>query len=161
MLTRIENDQYAGQQMLSVGKILHKHLDDLELFISSRSIKVNTDIDDTVNIKMNPNLAGILFTNLLSNAIKYNIDGGDLYVTLSKGELIIANSGDPLTIPGKEVFERFRKGDSPDSIGLGLAIVKKIIDHDRFSISYNYINNLHTFTIHFQNINVPEEEIEA
>lgn len=161
LLTRIENDQYAGRQMLPLGKMLREQLDDLELFISSRSIKVHTQIDDSVNIKINPHLAGILFTNLLSNAIKYNINGGDLYVTLSKEGVIIANSGDPLTIPGKEVFERFRKGDSPDSIGLGLAIVKKIIDHVEFTINYDYTDNHHTFTIHFQKVNIPEKEIEA
>ncbi len=161
LLTRIENDQYAGQKILSIGAILRKQLDDLDLFISSRSIKVHTQIDDNVNIKMNPHLAEILFTNLLSNAIKYNITGGELFITLNKGEVIIANSGDPLTIPGKEVFERFRKGDSPDSVGLGLAIVKKIVDHDEFIINYDYINNYHTFTIQFQKINAFEDEIEA
>ena len=157
MLTRIDNDQYSGRQMLPFGQMLRKQLEDLELFISSRNIIVHTDIDDSVNINMNPHLAGILFTNLLSNAIKYNINGGDLYVTLSKKEIKIANSGDPLTIPGREVFERFKKGDSPDSIGLGLAIVKKIIDHDNFTIQYDYIGNLHTFTINFQRVDVEEE----
>lgn len=161
LLTRIENDQYAGRQLLSLGTMLRKHIEDLELFISSRSIVVHTQIDDNVTIKMNPHLAGILFTNLLSNAIKYNINGGDLFITLTEYGLTIANSGEPLTIPGHEVFERFRKGDSPDSIGLGLAIVKKIIDHDEFFIDYDYINNLHTFTIHFQKTIVPEEEVEA
>ena len=161
LLTRIENDQYAGRKMLSLGAMLRKQLDDLELFISSRSIKVHTQIDDSINIKMNPHLAEILFNNLLSNAIRYNITGGDLYVTLSAEGITIANSGDPLTIPGKEVFERFRKGDSPDSIGLGLAIVKKIIDHDQFVINYDYIDNHHTFTIHFQKTDSLEEEIEA
>ncbi len=161
LLTRIENDQYAGGQMLSFGQLLRKQLEDLELFISSREIKVHTDIDDSVVVKMNPNLAGILFTNLLSNAIKYNKNGGDLFVTLTKEKIVIANSGDPLTISGREVFERFKKGDSPDSVGLGLAIVKKIIDHDNFSINYDYVNGLHTFTIAFQKVSVDAEEIEA
>src|SRR6185436_779649 len=161
LLTRIENDQYAGGQALSFGELLRKQLEDLELFISSREIKVHTDIDDSVLIKMNPNLAGILFTNLLSNAIKYNKNGGDLFVTLTKDKIVIANSGEPLTISGREVFERFKKGDSPDSVGLGLAIVKKIIDHDNFDIQYDYINNLHTFTIHFQKEKIEIEEIEA
>jgi signal transduction histidine kinase len=161
LLTRIENDQYAGGQLLPFGELLRKQLEDLELFISSREIKVHTDIDDSVLIKMNPNLAGILFTNLLSNAIKYNINGGDLFVTLTKDKIVIANSGEPLTISGKEVFDRFKKGDSPDSVGLGLAIVKKIIDHDNFDIQYDYIGHLHTFTIHFQKVKIDVEEIEA
>jgi signal transduction histidine kinase len=151
LLTRIDNDQYAGQQQLHLGEILRKHLEDLELFISSREIKVHTNIDDNVTVRMNPHLAGILFTNLLSNSIKYNVNNGDLYVTLNKKGVIIANSGEPLTLPGKEVFDRFKKGNSPDSIGLGLAIVKKIIDQCGFTIQYDYVDNHHTFTINFQN----------
>jgi signal transduction histidine kinase len=161
MLTRIENDQYAGQQVMALGPLIYKHLEDLELFITSREIVVHTDIDNSVVIKINPNLAGILFTNLLSNAIKYNITGGDLYVTLNREGITIANSGDPLIIPEKEVFERFKKGDAPDSVGLGLAIVKKIIDHQDFTIDYHYRNNLHTFTILFEKVKVEEEEVEA
>lgn len=161
MLTRIENDQYAGQQVMTLGPLIYKHLEDLELFITSREIVVHTDIDNTVVIKINPNLAGILFTNLLSNAIKYNVTGGDLYVTLNQEGITIANSGDPLIIPEKEVFERFKKGDAPDSVGLGLAIVKKIIDHQDFTIDYHYRNNLHTFTILFEKVKVEEEEVEA
>ncbi len=161
MLTRIENDQYAGQQVMTLGPLIYKHLEDLELFITSREIVVHTDIDNTVVIKINPNLAGILFTNLLSNAIKYNVTGGDLYVTLNQEGITIANSGDPLIIPEKEVFERFKKGDAPDSVGLGLAIVKKIIDHQDFTIDYHYRNGLHTFTILFEKVKVEEEEVEA
>ena len=161
MLTRIENDQYAGQQVMTLGPLIYKHLEDLELFITSREIVVHTDIDNSVVIKINPNLAGILFTNLLSNAIKYNVTGGDLYVTLNQEGIIIANSGDPLIIPEKEVFERFKKGDAPDSVGLGLAIVKKIIDHQDFTIDYHYRNGLHTFTILFEKVKVEEEEVEA
>ena len=161
MLTRIENDQYAGQQIMALGPLIHKQLEDLELFITSREIIVHTDIDNNVIIKINPNLAGILFTNLLSNAIKYNVTGGDLYVTLNQQGIIIANSGDPLIIPEKEVFERFKKGDAPDSVGLGLAIVKKIIDHQDFTIDYHYRNSLHTFSILFEKVKVDEEEVVA
>ena len=161
LLTRIENDQYTGQQLLSFSQLLKKQLEDLELFISSRNIKVHTDIDEDVSRKINPHLAGILFTNLLSNAIKYNINGGDLFVKLTKKEIVIANSGEALTIPEEEVFDRFKKGNSPDSVGLGLAIVKKIIDHDNFTIHYKYIDNHHTFTINFEKENVEEGEIEA
>jgi signal transduction histidine kinase len=150
MLTRIENEQYPEQNALKLGPILRKHLDDLELFISSREINVVADINDSVEVKMNSHLAGILITNLLSNAIKYNINGGTLFITLKKDYLRIANSGDPLTIPGKEVFERFKKGNSPDSVGLGLAIVKKIVNQSGFAIRYDYENHIHSFEIRFR-----------
>ncbi len=156
MLTRIENDQYPEMEVLKLGPLVRKHLDDLELFISSREINVVSNIDDSVQVKMNKHLAGILLTNLLSNAIKYNVNGGTLYITLNKDKLTISNSGDPLTIPGKEVFERFKKGNSPDSVGLGLAIVKKIINHAGFTIRYEYENHLHTFDIGLRANSRPE-----
>jgi signal transduction histidine kinase len=158
LLTRIENDQYPEKEAIQLGQLIRKHLEDLELFISSKEIKVHTDIDEDVTLEMNPNLAGILLTNLLSNAIKYNINNGDLFVTLTKEKLVFANSGKPLIIHGKEIFDRFKKGDSPDSIGLGLAIVKKIINHDGLSIGYDYENELHTFTIGLPH-DVEEEEV--
>jgi signal transduction histidine kinase len=147
LLTRIDNEQYAGQQPLPLGELLRKHLRDLDLFISSRELKVHTDINDDVYVQMNPHLTEILFTNLLSNAIKYNVNGGDLYITLTGEKIVIANSGERLTIPGEQIFERFKKGDSPDSVGLGLAIVKRIIDNASCRINYEYTGKLHTFTI--------------
>ena len=158
LLTRIENDQYPEVDFLQFSPLIHKHLDDLELFITSREIKVVTDIDDNVKLKMNKHLAGILLTNLLSNAIKYNVNGGTLFITLNKSNLIIANSGEPLTIPGQEVFERFKKGNSPDSVGLGLAIVNKIIHHAGFTIKYLYENKLHTFRIGLKSESLKNED---
>lgn len=147
MLTRIDNEQYSGSQLLPMGKILRKQLDDLELFISSKNIKLHINIDDDLLVRMNPHLADILVTNLLSNAIKYNLENGDLFVTFTKEKFEIANSGHPPVLSPDEVFDRFKKGESPDSIGLGLAIVRKIIDHCGAKIKYQYINDLHTFNL--------------
>ncbi|MBL0103180.1 MAG: HAMP domain-containing histidine kinase [Bacteroidetes bacterium] len=151
MLTRIENEQYAGMQMLPMGKMLRKQVDDLEMFISSKNIQVHIDIDENVLVRMNQHLAEILITNLLSNAIKYNRENGDLFVRLSADTLEIANSGIPPVLSNDEIFDRFKKGDSPDSIGLGLAIVRKIIDHWGSRIKYEYKADLHTFTITLPN----------
>ena len=151
MLTRIENEQYAGMQMLPMGKMLRKQVDDLEMFISSKNIQVHMDIDENVLVRMNLHLAEILITNLLSNAIKYNRENGDLFVRLSADTLEIANSGIPPVLSNDEIFDRFKKGDSPDSIGLGLAIVRKIIDHWGSRIKYEYKADLHTFTIALPN----------
>ncbi len=160
MLTRIDNDQYAGLQLLQMGKLLKKQLEDLELFISSKNIQLHLDIDDQVLVRMNPHLADILLTNLLSNAIKYNLENGDLYVTFRKDKFEIANSGNPPVLSPDEVFDRFKKGESPDSIGLGLAIVRKIIDHCGAKIKYEYKENLHVFTISILPANLVDQEEE-
>ena len=161
MLTRIENEQYSGMQLVAMGKILNKQLEDLELFVTSKNIQLHTDIDEDVFVKMNPHLADILVTNLLSNSIKYNLENGHLYVTFNNSKFEIANSGHAPVLSPDEVFDRFRKGESPDSIGLGLAIVRKIIDHCEAKIVYSYQNDLHTFniSIHKEKINESSTEL--
>ena len=50
----------------------------------------------------------------------------------------------------KSLFNRFSKtSTSEKGNGLGLAIVKKIVDINKWSISYFYENNTHLFTITF------------
>lgn len=160
MLTRIDNDQYAGLQLLQMGKLLHKQVEDLELFISSKNIQLHEDIDNSLLVRMNPHLGDILITNLLSNAIKYNLENGDLYITFNKEKFEIANSGHAPVLSPDEVFDRFKKGESPDSIGLGLAIVRKIIDHCGAKIKYEYKNQLHTFSITIPEANLVDQEQE-
>jgi hypothetical protein len=64
--------------------------------------------------------------------------------------LIIENTGTGHVPDKDKIFDRFHKeGTNSQSIGLGLAIVKKICALYNFSIAYDYINNLHTFTVHF------------
>jgi signal transduction histidine kinase len=149
MLTRIDNEQYAGVQLLNMGKLLKKQLEDLELFISSKNISLHENIDDTLVVRMNQHLAEILTTNLLSNAIRYNLENGNLYITFTKDKFEIANSGVAPVLSPEEVFDRFKRGESPDSIGLGLAIVRKIIDQSHAKIQYEYRDDLHRFSITF------------
>ena len=149
LLTRIENEQYAEEQHVPLGKLIRKQLGDLDMFIESRELKVRDEIDERVFLLMNPYLADILITNLLSNAIKYNKEGGELLVRLTASELVVGNSGDPLPIPGSQIFERFKKGNQADSVGLGLAIVKRICDHSELEVHYDYLDDRHLFILRF------------
>ena len=149
LLTRIENDQYNVSEALNLAELIRQQLDKFDLFISSRNLVVNTMLDEPVTLKINPNLADILLSNLISNAIKYNRPNGALDIILSKERLIISNSGAPLTINDDQIFDRFKKGEQPDSVGLGLAIVKKVCDHCNCDIHYTYEEDKHRFTIEF------------
>jgi signal transduction histidine kinase len=149
MLTRIENEQYADTKLVSFGRLIKKQLQHLEVFVSSKELVVNEDIDDQRIFQMNEQLAEILISNLLSNAIKYNKKGGQLNIELNDNYFLVSNSGDKPDIPPDQIFERFKKGSQKDSVGLGLAIVKKICDHFDSTISYSYENHLHVFVVEF------------
>ncbi|MBL0137168.1 MAG: HAMP domain-containing histidine kinase [Bacteroidetes bacterium] len=150
LLTRIENEQYATEDLVPLGVLLRQQLESLDVFIENKELKVQTHIDDDISIRMNQHLADILLTNLLSNAIKYSTRGGELNIMLTTQRLVVSNSGPPLTIPGDQIFERFKKGDSPDSVGLGLAIVKKIGGHCSLQLHYEYTNGMHNFIVEFR-----------
>ncbi len=64
--------------------------------------------------------------------------------------MIFSNSGKPFPLEIKKQFSRFSKTNpSEQGTGLGLSIVKKIADINNWTITYNYENNLHSFSISF------------
>jgi signal transduction histidine kinase len=83
-----------------------------------------------------PDLLRRLIGNLLENAVRYNVEGGWLTVTLTRGDgqavITVLNSG-PMLSPqmATEIFEPFKRGTaartrSADGSGLGLSIVATI-----------------------------------
>lgn len=149
MLARIDNEQYADTKLVNLGGLIKKQLRSMEVFISSKELIVNENVDEQRIFQINEQLAEIMISNLLSNAIKYNKKGGQLNVEMYENYFIVSNSGDPLNIQENQIFERFKRGTQKDSVGLGLAIVKKICDHFKMKINYSYENHLHTFIIEF------------
>lgn len=79
-----------------------------------------------------------VFTNLLSNSIRYNVDGGQVHVTMKieNQSVIIRVSDTGIGIPAADlprIFDRFyqvnkARSRTEGSCGLGLSISKTIID---------------------------------
>ncbi len=106
--------------------------------------------EEEVMISMNKDLAEVLFSNLLKNAIHHNIESGCIRISITKKEILFANTGKPLSFDPSLLFERFqKKSDDPQSNGLGLAIVKKICVLYHFNISYTLSNQEHLIRIAF------------
>ncbi|MFM2207057.1 MAG: hypothetical protein RL213_1032 [Bacteroidota bacterium] len=149
LLTRIENDQYSGEEPVDFSQLIRKRMEDFDFFLQSRSLKTDIRLDDQLRVRMNPYLADILVSNLFSNAIKYTDEGGTFHIRLLSDSLEMSNSGKPPTLPDQRIFERFKRGDAPESVGLGLAIVKRICDHYHFFLSYRYSEDMHRFYVQF------------
>ncbi len=150
LLSKIENGQFGDNEMVDVKKILNDKLGLFDEMINFRKISVEKQINFSPLVKINLQLADILFGNLLNNAIKHNIYSGKIIIELNKDSVLISNSGiKPLKDPEK-MFERFSKeSTSGDSAGLGLAISKKICDANGFKITYKFTDNLHKISILF------------
>jgi signal transduction histidine kinase len=150
LLTKIENNQFKENKVINVNDIIFNSLEQQADFIKLKNITIHYDSEPDLLVKMNPVLADVLISNLIRNAIRHNFENGDINISINENTLIISNSGELITINQKEMFLRFKKNDSSkDSLGLGLSIVKSILDLYNFTISYSYINSMHTFSIKF------------
>ncbi len=148
LLSKIENNQFKENEAVNLISIINKTVANYIDLIEIKNIQLKLNLQNDLQITINPTLAEILLSNLVQNAIKHNVNRGVITIELIQNKLIISNSGEALTINPTELFTRFKKDDaSKDSLGLGLAIVKSICNICHLKIDYSYSNNLHTFSL--------------
>jgi len=110
------------------------------------SHKVNLEVDGEItHVKANKRMIEDLVYNLIDNAIKYNVENGNVLVSVkneeNNGLISVKDTG--IGIPQEEqdrIFERFYRIDKSRSkkiegSGLGLSIVKHIVEYHNGSIT--------------------------
>ena len=107
-----------------------------------RSIDIELESPDTLEVSGQPVLLGAMLRNLLENAIRYSKEGDTINVTLEENEqgykLQVIDHGPGLSEAEKEqVFERFYRGNQTDrsGAGLGMTIVQNILELHQASYS--------------------------
>jgi signal transduction histidine kinase len=150
LLTKIDNQQFSENTNIDLTIICKNILDSNAEIISAKELILEIDFKEKLEVTMNETLAEILVSNLIQNAFRHNVQGGKLELITSRNSLSISNSGDPLSIPESDLFVRFRKSETTsESMGLGLSLVKSVVDVYRYTIRYEFSNNLHTFKLTF------------
>lgn len=150
LLTKIENQEFNNERQVNFSQMVEKLLFDFKELIELKGITLQQNVQEDVMVYIDPTLGDILISNLLQNAVRHNYQDGNIQVTLNEKNLIICNTGSPLTTQPDRLFERFRKDDqSKNSLGLGLAIVKKICDVNGFILTYNYSVGTHKIKVSF------------
>jgi signal transduction histidine kinase len=151
---------------VSISNLTRETLAAFDELIQMKSIDLQVRIEKGVYIPLHLSLADLLLTNLISNAIRHNdvpvgTEGdarnervgatkGLIRVELTQEGLVVINTGREPGIPTRELFERFKKGNSgSDSIGIGLAIVRQICELSHFDIDYQYHSGLHMLAVSF------------
>ena len=136
-LNKLENQQIFPQtQEFDLGEQLCESLLGFEDAWEAKNLEIETDIEDSVRIKSDPELLSLVWNNLISNAVKFTPDGGTIGLSLkTEGSSVIVQVRDtgcgmkPET--GMHIFEKFYQGDTSHATqgnGLGLALVKRVMD---------------------------------
>ena len=136
-LNKLENQQIFPQtQEFDLGEQLCESLLGFEDAWEAKNLEIETDIEDGVRIKSDPELLSLVWNNLISNAVKFTPDGGTIGLSLkTEGSSVIVQVRDtgcgmkPET--GMHIFEKFYQGDTSHATqgnGLGLALVKRVMD---------------------------------
>ena len=136
----LEHERQNEDEELDLRKIIIERIDYFESLSRSRQITISRDLQEEQFLMDRKKFIRIV-DNLISNAIKYNKRGGSIRITLSRGKLVIEDSGigiDEEKIP--YIFDRYlRFNNSEGGFGVGLSIVKKIMDEYAMHIEVDSI----------------------
>ena len=159
-LNKLENQQIFPQtQEFDLGEQLCESLLGFEDAWEAKNLEIETDIEDGVRIKSDPELLSLVWNNLISNAVKFTPDGGTIGLSLkTEGSSVIVQVRDtgcgmkPET--GMHIFEKFYQGDTSHATqgnGLGLALVKRVMDILNGEIGVQSVyGESSTFTVKFK-----------
>jgi signal transduction histidine kinase len=149
LLSEIDNQQYDLSENVNMNSLIKGILSNFDDNIKSKELELKLTLE-ACQLNMNSILAEILITNLISNSIRHNMPGGEISIELTQKYLRITNTGNTLSGPADQMFQRFKKrSNSEFSVGLGLSIVKKICDLFKYKLEYINKAHLHTIVITF------------
>ena len=136
-LNKLENQQIFPQpKEFDLGEQLCECLLVFEDAWEAKNLEIETDIEEDVRIKSDPELLSLVWNNLISNAVKFTPDGGTIGLSLKTedGSVVIQvrDTGCGMSPEvGQHIFEKFYQGDTSHATqgnGLGLALVKRVVD---------------------------------
>ena len=133
-LSRLEQHGEVRREPVNVRTVADEVIAELTSRIAEKKLRVSVTGQGTVQAA--PERIYELLTNLCSNAVNYNVDGGELRVSVAEadGHTVLTVRDTGIGIPKEHlprVCERFYRVDKSRSkktggTGLGLAIVKHI-----------------------------------
>lgn len=121
-----------------LGSILNQMLGEYTPVFEAKDLRIITDIDEKIPVKIDIEKIVRVFDNILSNAEKYSIKPSDIIVKAKNmsgyAQISVSNKGSHIEQDKLDkMFEKFYRVDisrssNIEGSGLGLAISKKIIE---------------------------------
>jgi signal transduction histidine kinase len=150
LLSKIENNQFHNKSVINLKKYVEeKSLEFQEIWIG-KNFQYTSDLKEAT-LTINTDLIEILLNNMFSNIFRHTPAGGQVQVNLKQGLLEMKNSGNGELPDSIKIFHRFYSTkDHSGGAGLGLSIVKNICTISSLDIQYDYTNDMHRFSISWQ-----------
>ena len=159
-LNKLENQQIFPQpKEFDLGEQLCESLLGFEDAWEDKNLEIETDMEENVRIKSDPELLSLVWNNLISNAVKFTPDGSSIGLSLkTEGSSVVVQVRDTgcgmKPEVGQHIFEKFYQGDTSHATqgnGLGLALVKRVVDILNGEIGVQSVYGQgSTFTVKFQ-----------
>ena len=136
-LNKLENQQIFPQtQEFDLGEQLCQCLLQFEDAWERKNLTIETDLQEDVTVRSDPELLSLVWNNLISNAVKFTPEGGTVAVSLQATAqhvtVSVRDTGCGMTPEtGMHIFEKFYQGDTSHATqgnGLGLPLVKRVVD---------------------------------
>ncbi|WP_300599071.1 HAMP domain-containing sensor histidine kinase [Niabella sp.] len=164
LISRIENEQYNRNDVVTVKTMIREVLEELQHRADEKALTVEERLTpDVILYHVNRDLLFQLFYNLIHNAIRYNRPNGRIIITdryvNQEYLLCIEDTGIGIEEPQHErIFGRFKKTTTQrESVGLGLSIVKSIADYQRIGITLDSEPDRGSrFELHFPEIHLTQ-----
>lgn len=156
LISKIDNNQFADNENISIKEIVAEILEDFEDRIEEKQLTVLNEVNENFVFLGNSTLIRIMFNNLIVNAIKYNSEKGKIILqnSFSKDHYLVSitDTGKGMTEAQQAIiFERFsRIAVEQEGQGLGLAIVDSIAKFHHLEINVtSKVDVGTTFTVQF------------
>lgn len=152
-LSQLDEKKDFPAEEVDLYDLAHKEMEALLPTAAKKHIQMSVE-GDHIRLKGSRHLLHETIYNLLDNAIKYNVEGGNVTLTLHQSDhdvsIAVADTG--IGIPPEQqskVFERFYRVDKSHSkesggTGLGLSIVKHAVQHMHGTIHVDSVLNAGT-----------------
>lgn len=148
LLSRIENDQFPPVDEVDMTSVLKDSLGLNEEIYAHKSINSSIDVQGTFVCRINEQMASMLVGNLVKNAFVHSAPGAEIKVSVSADGFEVRNHGDA-PLDKSRVFHRFYLpgGRREGSTGLGLALAYSISERSGLSLTYDFEENHHIFSV--------------
>ena len=146
LLSRIDSGHFLDKADVDIVPVIENELEVYNEIFADKGITCNIKVPQRFVVQMDEMLATTMVGNLIKNAFVHSSERGTIEITLSRGELIVANNGDE-ALDGARLFDRFYTSGKTGSTGLGLALVKSIAGSYGFGLEYAFKENKHSFKI--------------